>query len=165
MLGPAFVLRPGPSLFPGPCHRLPTPAQMPGPLQNPASHRPLPTDSILFMPNPLPESRLLRLKFPNAATILQVCPPEASNMVGCFTPWHYCDLVLEPLVLPAACHHHRRCHRKTMVTGGFCAPIPPPAADWSSPSSLDPASWSSSKSWPPSILPSFNHTQSRKDRV
>ena len=96
MLGPAFILRPGPSLFPGPCHRLPTQAQMPGPLQNPASHRPLPTDSILFMPNPLPESRLLRLKFPNAATILQVCPPEASNMVGCFTPWHSCDLCWSP---------------------------------------------------------------------
>lgn len=138
---------------------------MSGPLQNPASHRPLPTDSILFMPNPLPESRLLGLKFPNAATILQVCPPEAPNMVGCFTPWHSCDLVLEALVLPAACCRHRRRRPKPMVTGGFCAPIPPPAADRSFPSSSDPPSWSSSKSWPPSILPSSIHTHSRKDRV
>lgn len=123
----------------------------------PSSIQPSTTDSILFMPTPLPESRLLQLKFPNPAAILQVCPPEAPNTVGCFTPWHSFH--------PCGCQlHANTTTSSTQSLWSQVAPVPPshpPEADRSFPSSSDPASWSSSKSWPSSILLLQPHTQQK----
>ena len=117
LLGPAFILRPGPTLFPGPCNKLPAQARTLAPLQDPAPHHPCP----LLMPIPLPESRLLLLKFPNPAAILPVCPPEFPNTAGCFSPQHSRALVPEPLV----CQLHATATTSTQRPLSQVAPVTP----------------------------------------